>query len=193
MYKSKKQFFRVVLSRLAFVAMACLPWGWSVAAQADNPWYLEASYSHTDFSGNLSGFDFYDTDSGWSLGFGYAFNPYISVQATYHALASDYRVDDCPRLYICLVENVDQVDVTGVSVSALFGWPITDMFDVFGEVGVISWDADFQTLNHDESDEEFMYGAGLGVNFSDHWRMVMRYQQFDFDAGTASLGLVYKF
>jgi hypothetical protein len=154
---------------------------------------VEAAVGHTDLSGNLSGFELYDTDTSWSLGLGYAFNPYISVQVNYHNLADDYRVDDCPRGYICLVENVDMVDMTGVSASAIFTWPISETFDVFGQAGVVSWDADFETLNHDASDEEFMYGAGLGVNFSDHWRLVLKHERFDFDANTTSLGMVYKF
>lgn len=189
MFISKKYSFRLAISSLLLL----VPGSWAVAAGQDNPWYLEAAASHTDLSRNVSGFEFFDSDTGWSLGLGYAFSPYISVQATYHEFASDYRVDDCPRNYICLVENVDEVDVTGISVSALFNWPISETFDVFGQVGVIGWDTDFQHYNLDESDEDFMYGAGAGVNFSDHWRMVLKYERFDFDASTTSLGLAYKF
>ncbi|HET6565959.1 MAG TPA: porin family protein [Xanthomonadales bacterium] len=189
MFFSNLNYFRMVIGSLLLL----LPFCWAAAAGQDNPWYVEAAVGYSDFSANLSGFELYDTDTGWSLGFGYAFNPYISVQVGYHNLADDYRVDDCPRNYICLVENVDLVDMTGVSASALFNWPISETFDVFGQVGVISWDADFETLNHDASDEDFMYGAGLGVNFSDHWRMVAKHERFDFDASTTSMGLIYKF
>ena len=193
MNKIKKQYFRAVFYRLAFTGLSLLPWCWAGAAETDRPWYLEAAINHTDLSSTLSGFELYENDTGWSLSIGYAFNPYISVQATYHALASNYLVGDCPRGYLCLVQNVDQIDMSGVSASALFTWPISDMFDVFGQVGVLSWDADFQHFNHDESDEEFLYGAGLGVNLSDHWHTVLKHERFNFDGNTTSLGVVYKF
>ncbi len=189
MFFSNLLYFRLAIGCLLLL----VPFSWARAAETAHPWYLEAAVGHTDLSGNLSGFELYETDTSWSLGLGYAFNPYISVQVNYHNLADDYRVDDCPRGYICLVENVDLVDMTGVSASALFSWPINDTFDVFGQVGVISWDADFETLDHDDSGEDFLYGAGLGVNFSDHWRMVLKHERFDFDASTTSLGLAYKF
>jgi hypothetical protein len=189
MIKRNVKYFRPVFTSLFLF----LPCSWAVAAGTGSPWYVEAAVNYADLSANLSGFELYDNDTGWSLGFGYAFNPYISVQASYHDLGSDYRVDDCPRGYFCLVENVDLVDVTGVSVSALFTWPINDTFDVFGQLGVISWDTDFETFNLDETDEEFMYGAGLGINLSDHWRTVLKHERFDFDANTTSLGVIYKF
>lgn len=189
MFISNLYYFRTVIGCLLLL----IPFSWAKAADRDSPWYVEAAVSYADLSSNLSGFELYDNDTGWSVGFGYALSPYISVQATYHDFGSSYRVDDCPRGYICLVENVDEIDVSGISVSALFTWPINDTFDVFGQLGVISWDADFRTFNNDETDEDFMYGAGLGVNFSDHWRMVVKHERFDFDANTTSLGLVYKF
>ncbi len=193
MYTVFEKFPLLLLSALLLMVTFPTLYAASFNDSGDSAWYVEAAVSRVDVSHNQGQFLLDDDKTGWSLSLGYAFNRYFSVQAGYHSFGRNYLTDDCPAPQQCIVINTEEADIDGLSIAGVVSWPISDVFDVFGTVGVISWDTNFRQGNRDESGEDLMYGAGIGANLTPHWRMVLKYERFDFDADTASLGIAYRF
>lgn len=181
--------------------------GWEIAASLllgvpagvlaepddDRGWFIEAGLLDVDASRDVSGFIVDGAETGWSFGAGYAFNAKLALQASYHDLGEGHFATSCPPPDICPIQNFDRVDLDGVSFSALGRWPITPRIDVYGKVGIMSWDSDFQSFALDESGEDLLYGLGLGVNLTPAWQLNLKYEAFGFDVDTAGIGISRRF
>lgn len=165
----------------------------AVLADPDGDWFVEAGLVNVNSSRSVGGFAVNGEETGWQLGGGYAFNEIFSVKASYHALGKGHFAASCPPPNVCLIQNFDRVDIDGFSFSATASWPITSMLDVYGEVGILSWDTDFHQFILDESGEDLLYGVGLGVNFSPKWRFSLQYVDLGFDVTAAGIGLTHRF
>lgn len=185
-------FRAVVLLAARAVVIVASPTG-AAEASYDNGWYVEAGVRHVESSRGVSAFVVDDEESGWSLGVGYAFTGNFALQADYLDLGRDHFATDCPPPNVCLVENTDLVDITGVSLAVVGRWPITDLFDVYGKVGVVGWDSDFHVRPLDQSGEDLLLGIGCGFNVSPNWRLALQYEDFGFDVESSTLSLSHRF
>jgi OmpA-OmpF porin, OOP family len=175
-----------VLGLAGFLGSADLP-----AAGGD--WFVELGASSASSSMESAEYAVGDDESGWSASVGYSVNRYLSLQVGYHDLGKGHFATDCPAPKVCLITNEDRVDIDGFSIAATGSYPLTDVIDVFGRVGVMSWDADFDVVARDASDEDFLYGVGVGFSFADHWRVTVQYEDYGFDVDSTSVGISRRF
>jgi opacity protein-like surface antigen len=85
--------------------------------------------------------------------------------------------------------------LTAYSLSVIGSIPLTDRFDVFGQVGIASWDVDFKGISSafDASGEDLLYGAGLRWSMDDHWMVSVEYEKVELGFDTAGIGVSYHF
>lgn len=163
-------------------------------ALAEAPgFFIEADVRDVDASGEISGFTLDDDDAGASLSLGFAFNRYFSLQVGYHNLGSHYATD-CPPPLVCIVNNVDEVDVSAWSAAATASWPFAENFEVFGTVGAMDWEADFSVFpGRDDSSTDWLYGAGAAWWPTPSWRLGLSWERVDFDFDSIKLAVRYQF
>jgi len=188
------------------IAALALVSGSAIAAE-DTGFYVGASVGQGSFALNTSKVNraiegaFADNDlqldqtsqnkdtkaTTWQAILGYRLNPYIAGEITYLDLSGPtYRLSGdatFPPTFIAAVPvtTKSEWNATGVPLSVLGIWPITDEWEVFGRVGVFIGDVDLQVAaNADngtanarsrasESATEFIGGAGVNYNFMDVW------------------------
>ncbi len=118
----------------------------------------------------------FDKSTSYSLLGGYRFNDYIALEASYVNLGeADYKYYS-PTIY---------VDADGWNASVLGILPITEKFELFGNVGFMAWEAGGGSgdISVDVVDgEDFNFGAGLAYNFTDKFSLYGGYQQYRFEA-----------
>ena len=156
-------------------------------------WFVELDVGTVSSSMDSAEYAVNDDESSWSASVGYSINRYLSLQVGYHDLGKNHFATDCPAPRVCLIANEDRVDIDGFSIAATGSYPISDMIDVFGRVGVMSWDADFAIADRDASDEDFLYGVGVGFSFADNWRVTVQYEDYGFDVDSTSVGISHRF
>ncbi len=159
----------------------------------DGSWFIEAGVSNASSSLESAEFAVDGDETGWTLGVGYSLNRLLAVQVAYHDLGSGHAATDCPPPNVCLVENLDTVDISGYSLAATGSYPVTDAFDVFGRVGLMSWDVDFDNFARDASGEDVLFGVGVAYTFADSWRLSLQYEDYGFDVDSASVGISRRF
>ena len=174
------------------LALVAAPSALIAQTEAKQGWSVEVKALDAETSGQARAFTLDDERTGASVGGAYAFNRYFSVHAAY-ADFGEHFATDCPAPQVCVIENVDQVDVKTLSVAAVGTWPVTPVIELFGKIGLASWDADF-TRFRDESDRNVLYGAGIGARITPNWRVSLQYEKVDdFDLDSIGLGLSYRF
>lgn len=171
----------------------------SDTAIARSDFYVFGTFGNTnaDVSFNAQNRIDGDNDS-YKLGAGYAVNRNFSLEAAYQGFSSQHATTDCPPGFACVglvIPLTTRADLTAYSLSAIGSIPLTDRFDVFGRVGITSWDVDFKGISSafDTSGEDFLYGAGLGWSLDDHWKVSAEYEKVELGIDTASIGVSYRF
>ena len=188
------------------IAALALVSGSAIAAE-DTGFYVGASVGQGSFALNTSKVNraiegaFADNDlqldrtsqnkdtkaTTWQAILGYRLNPYIAGEITYldlsgptYRLSGDATFPPTFRAPVP-VTTKSEWNATGVPLSVLGIWPITDEWEVFGRVGVFIGDVDLKVAaNADngtanarsrasESATEFIGGAGVNYNFMDVW------------------------
>ncbi|NIP16917.1 MAG: outer membrane beta-barrel protein [Xanthomonadales bacterium] len=138
-----------------------------------------------------------DDDRSFELGFGYAFNRYLSVQGSYHDFGTHTGlVAQCPPELVCIAPNIhggflERVSFDGLSVSLRGTIPLSDKLALFGTLGIISWDASAPHM--DVSGEDLVYSAGLAWEVSDDWGLQISYEEVDLDIQSGKFGVIYRF
>jgi opacity protein-like surface antigen len=166
-------------------------------AVAQNDFYIFGAISNTDADvalGGLNSID--DDDSSFTLGGGYEFSEYLSLEAAYRDFGNQAGQTDCPPGFACLIiPLLTEADVTAFSVSVLGSFRITDTLDGYGRLGVTRWDVEFDGISSafDDSGEDLHYGVGLRWSFEDHWKIFAEYTQVDLDIVGVSVGIRYGF
>ena len=188
------------------IAALALVSGSAIAAE-DTGFYVGASVGQGSFALNTSKVNraiegaFADNDlqldqtsqnkdtkaTTWQAILGYRLNPYIAGEITYLDLSGPtYRLSGdatFPPTFIAPVPVTTKAEwnASGVPLSVLGIWPITDEWEVFGRVGVFMGDVTLKVAaNEDngnanarsrasESATEFIGGAGVNYNFMDVW------------------------
>jgi len=146
---------------IAFVlAAAAAP-----ASAVDNGFYIGGSLGGSsldirDVDDDLGDIDFSDGDTAYKLFAGYRFLSFLAVEAGYVDFGD-------PADLVGEIDQIDvQIGVSGWDAFALGILPVGPV-DVFGKLGVISWDADirsaFEDLVDSDSDSGTDVAYGLGV------------------------------
>lgn len=125
-----------------------------------------------------------DDDTAWKAFAGYRFNPYISLEAAYidfgnpngKASASGSSGDY-------------QVDLSGFAPYVIGTLPLGPV-ELFGKVGYYFYDVDLRAdideplspdFKSSSSDEDLLYGVGVGMTFLDHLHARLEYEKIDSD------------
>jgi OOP family OmpA-OmpF porin len=171
----------------------------SDTAIAQSDFYVFGTFgnANSDISFNAQNRIDGDSDS-YALGAGYAVNRYFSLEAAYQSFGSQNATTDCPPGFACaglVLPLQTTADLTAYSLSVIGSIPLTDRFDVFGKVGIASWDVDYKDISSafDTSGEDLIYGAGLRWSIDDHWKVFAQYVKVELDLDTAGIGVSYHF
>lgn len=187
-----------------FIAVSTVLAVASGAARAETGFFAFASVG--DSSAKLDELTFQppsDDGRSFEIGFGYAFNPYLAVQAAYHDFG-DYDSEvlcvppdapfECPPIPF-------QADISGWSLRVTGSYPLGEQFAAFANAGVLVWDADLSFALADDSavftnsseGDDLIYEAGLRWRFSDRWNLQASYEKVNLDIETAKLGVLFRF
>ncbi len=159
---------------------------------SDRGWFVEASALTVESSGRESGYVYDGEEPGRTIGGGYAFNRHLALQATYHRFGEHFATD-CPGPVCTAVPHEDLVDLEGLSLAVVGTWQVTPKIDLFGKLGVLGWDADFQAAGFDDSGNDGIVGIGAGFALTPRWRLNLQLERVDFDLESAGLGATYRF
>ncbi len=185
----------VILSMAGALALALL----TENAVAESSFYVFGTFGNTNSDISFTAQNRIDGDSdSYALGAGYTVNRNFSLEAAYLDFGSQNATTDCPPDFACaglVLPLLTKADLTAYSLSVIGSIPLTDRFDVFGQVGIVSWDVDYKGISSafDASGEDLLYGAGLRWSIDDHWKVFAEYGKVELDFDTASIGVSYHF
>ena len=148
--------------------------------------YVGAGAGRSDIDASDNGVSFEDSDTGWKVFAGYAFNEYFAVEGAWVDFGdfNDNIFD--PFFGISLPVSLD---LDGFSVSGVGSYPIGESASVFGKVGVWSWDVDAKALgiSSDDSGTDVMFGVGGSYSFTDALSVRAEWERFKADSDDADL------
>jgi hypothetical protein len=141
----------------------------------------------------VSDFKLDDKRAGTAISGAYALNKFVALHAAYSDYGSHFA-SDCPGPAICVTQNVDQVDLSALSVGVSGIWPVTRLVELYGTVGLANWSADFVNFDRDESDRDLVVGVGISARIRPDWRISLKYEQIDrLELDSLGLALAYQF
>ena len=176
-------------SKLALIAVALCFSLTGVAHAEEGGFYLDASVGQTDI--NESG---WDDGTSFSIGAGYSFTKYISVEARYIDFG---EFDDNDPPVWTVSGDAFVVDLVG-------SYPLTDRVSMFAKVGVFGWDVEltedgFGELASDDG-TDITYGVGISLSFAESFSSYIQFKRYAFDVGgedvdldDISIGFQYRF
>ena len=117
--------------------------------------------------------DFDESDLGWKAFAGFRFIKFLGVEVQYVEFGNP-EADDI---------EVELNDLAAFGIGVL---PIGEHFEIFGKAGYGQWDVEVEdtSLNDvlaDESEWDFVYGAGAAVIFGEHFGFRLEYEVFEVD------------
>lgn len=150
--------------------------------------YLGASYVSTDAEFETAVEDFEPSDSGWKAFGGINFMKFVGLEITYRDLGTLSEDSGGSSLDADLV--VYDAALRGIL-------PLGKFFGLFGKAGYanISTEGSIGTSDFDESEWEIYYGAGLEINFGEHFGIRAEWEEFDVDTSLNSFsgGAFFRF
>ena len=166
-------------------------------ARAQDGFYLMGALGSSDSSVNLGGINRVDgNDDSYAVGVGYAFSNNFSIEAGYHGFGTQNAQTNCPPGFACiLIPLRTEADVTGISLSLIGSIPVSDRFDVYGKIGLLSWDIDFSGISSafNDSGEDLLYGVGLTWSMDERWKLFLEYSRVDLDVDAGNVGVRFSF
>ena len=174
----KKSLFirRNMMKKQLFTLIGLLCFCTSIMA---GPWYLGGGFGKVDYDADeISSFD---DPTGIELIVGNAITRNISVEGSYidfgeanDGIAPNWRLS-----------------ATGLTVGALFNFPVNEKLDLFFKLGLNSWDAElkedgFGTLGEDDGTDTF-YGIGAAIKMDNNISLGARYNTYDFDGDDVTM------
>lgn len=186
--------FRCIKPGVSAALLLCVC---SHPAAAQDGLYLFGAAGNADSDVGLGGQNRTDDDdSSYMFGVGYAFTENVSIEGAFHDFGSHASQTDCPPGFACLVVPLlTQADITAFSLSLVGSYPLNDRWDVYGKLGVTSWDVEFAGISSafDDSGEDLHYGAGLRWSIDDRWKLFAEYERVDLDLDGLSIGIRFDF
>ena len=158
-----------------------------------------SAFSEFYVGGNIGKADQENTgdSTSWEIKTGYRFNDYVAVEGFYLDLGSteisgpDFNLEN---------------EISGVGVSVLGLYPINEQFEVYGKLGIYSWDGSSSITTDvvsgfdlgDESGEDFIYGVGVAWKLSDMVKLNLGYDavsfgDYELDTDIYSIGATVSF
>ena len=187
----------------AFVTSALLASAPAFAAD-DSGFYIGAGFGETAVEVNDIydlGLKFDDSGTTWKILGGYKFMKYFAAELEYIDVGDaedSWREEDGPYF----AEADATIGLSGFNASAVGILPLGEKFSVFGKLGFIMWDADFE-LEGDTNLPEFegvdlsdkgtddgtdiSWGIGAGFDFTDNFGVRLEYQSFEIEDTDAAL------
>ena len=171
----------------------------SDAAIAEGNFYVSGAMGNADADISLNAQNrVYGDDDGYTLGGGYTFNQNLSLEVAYKDFGRQSAATDCPPDFACValvIPLTTTADLKAISVSLIGSIPLTEKFELFGEVGIASWDVDYEGISSafNTSGEDLLYGAGVRWAINDNWKVFVEYGKIDLDFETAGVGMSYHF
>ena len=188
--------------------LACVLGAFTLPAMADN-FYIFGDVGQIKFElDGSSDSKLSKTDTTFSIGAGYDFNKFLAVEVAYRDLGeavesgSDFDgVDD--------YDYVDKIGVTALQASVVGKLPISEVFNVYGRVGLASLDAEYESREYyadginpkpyseSESKTRALFGIGASFDVTSQLAVRAEYNQYakwdDLKLSALTVGAVYKF
>lgn len=209
--------------RFAF-AVTWLGLGASGLWAGDTPWYVQGKLGEASVETTLGSRHTKTSngdDTARSVEIGYRLNRHLAIEAGVHDFGEfEGFGSPCPDSADACIERLALeptglcvegtpctellapvgVELTGVSLSLVPRWPVTDRFSVYGRLGWIDWEAEISGLffpppgeRESFSDGELLAGAGARYDFPAGLGLLVEYERFDLDFDRLSLGLGWAF
>lgn len=185
--------------RLGLTALAALALMAATAAQADTQpgFYAGAGIGSTKVGDDISGVD--DSDTGFKIFGGYAFNKNLAVELGYFDLGEASGSFSDPFIGDASFD----VGVSGLNASVVGRVPVSETFSLFGKLGFASYDLDghvtifgLGSASDSQSETDLTYGIGAALSLGPQWEVRAEYEAIDVDNGDAnmlSVGAMYRF
>jgi OOP family OmpA-OmpF porin len=197
----------------AFVATALLASAPAFAAD-DAGFYVGAGFGEAAVEVNDivdSGLKFDDSGTTWKLVGGYKFMKYLAAELEY--FDSSDAEDRWTGEFEGFSEELKvKIGLSGFNASAVGILPLGEKFNVFGKLGFVMWDADFEAryierdpagvVVFDEQEKgtddgtDISWGIGAGFDFTENFGVRLEYQSFeieDTDAALLSASVLWMF
>ena len=169
----------------------------SVAHADDNRgWYAGTGIGQ--FSVDIDGADFDESDTALRVFGGWKMNEILSFEAGYTAFS-----DLSESTTIPLVGTFDtDIEISSWDLYARPTWPLNDQWELFGIIGVSRIEADIEltipllgSVSDSSSDTELMYGIGGSYKFNDRWAVRGDWINYavDGDLSMFSIAATYNF
>ena len=162
--------------------------GVSYAAENPSGFYLGAGIGQ--FNVNIDDIDqtdnaierLDDDDASWKAFVGYRINPYIALEAAYIDFGKPNTRSSASGA------NGDyRVKINGFAPYVIGTIPVGPV-ELFGKIGYYFYDVDLRAdfddplkpdIDSSKSDEDLMYGVGIGATFFDHLNARLEYERID--------------
>lgn len=188
--------------------LACVLGAFTLPAMADN-FYIFGDVGQGKFElDGSSDSKLSKTDTTFSIGAGYDFNKFLAVEVAYRDMGeavergSDFDgVDD--------YDYVDKIGITALQASVVGKLPISDVFNVYGRLGLASLDAEYESKEYyadgnnpapysdSESKTRALFGIGASFDVTSQLAVRAEYNQYakwdDLKLSALTVGAVYKF
>lgn len=175
-------------------------------AAGESRWYLEGKLGQAsveaDFGPPLFGWTVDATESAAAVEVGYTLHRYLGIQAGYRDLGHYQALPSlCPEGDVCPLAQVifipADAEISGVSLSAVPRWPVSERFSLYGKLGVLAWDADLSQVLPGDPDESFsghdlLAGIGAQYTLPKGFGLLLEYERSDILDGV-SLGASWRF
>jgi OOP family OmpA-OmpF porin len=123
-----------------------------------------------------------DDDAAWKAFVGYRINPYIALEAAYIDFGKPATRSSASG------SNGDyRVKINGFAPYVIGTIPVGPV-ELFGKIGYYFYDVDLRAdfddplkpdIDSSKSDEDLMYGVGIGATFFDHLNARLEYERID--------------
>ena len=146
---------------------------------------MESAFSGEGIDATVHSVD--GSRSGWGVGGGYQLTGQWAVELAYQNL------DDVEVKYAVSSDAKNLGDAQpesgeGITLSAVYSYPLTDKFYLRGRLGVFDWESDYETFrdgNKIASDSisgtDLYWGLGVAYALSPQWSVNAEFQRFEFD------------
>jgi OOP family OmpA-OmpF porin len=125
-----------------------------------------------------------DDNAAWKAFVGYRINPYIALEAAY----IDFGTPSS-RSSASGSSGDYRVDISGFAPYVIGTIPLGPV-ELFGKIGYYFYDVDLRVdlddplapdVDSSKSDEDLLYGVGVGMTFFDHLNARLEYERIDSD------------
>ena len=154
------------------------------AAHADDNrgWYAGTGIGQ--FSVDIDGADFDESDTALRFFGGWKMNQTWSFEAGYTAFSD---LSDSTTIPLLGTFDTD-IEISSLDVYARPTWPLNDQWELFGIIGVSRIEADIKltiplvgTVSDSSSDTELMFGFGGSYKFDDTWAVRGEFVTYNVD------------